>query len=60
MRWVTVREMAENIRIHPRTILRWVKNGEVCAHRIGKKWYILVREVHGVYFPVAEDDKRDK
>ena len=58
-KWVTIRELSRNHGVHPETVRRWLRMGLFHAQRIGKVWLILVREVHGVYFP-AEPQEGDR
>ena len=35
-----VEEVAEYLRIHPNTILQWIKAGRLKAHKVGREWRI--------------------
>ena len=37
---LTVKEVAEFVRVHPKTIRRWIANGDLPATRIGRDWRI--------------------
>jgi excisionase family DNA binding protein len=37
-RWLTVREVAELLRAHPKTIFAWVSSGKLPAARIGNRF----------------------
>jgi len=36
--FITVEELAESLKVHPRTILRFIKQKELTAVRIGRQW----------------------
>ena len=36
MQFLTKDEVAKYLRVHPRTIERWLKSGELTGHKLGK------------------------
>lgn len=49
MKFLTKDEVAEYLRVHPRTIERWLKSGLLKGHKLGKgrtsRWRIPDKEV---------------
>lgn len=49
MQFLTKDEVAKYLRVHPRTIERWLKSGELVGHKLGKGktslWRIPEHEV---------------
>ena len=37
---LTVKEVAEFVRAHPKTVRRWIANGDLPATRIGRDWRV--------------------
>ena len=44
-RYLTANEVAERLRVHPKTVLGWIRNGELKAVRVGKSWQLLEPDV---------------
>lgn len=36
----TVKELAEKIKVHPKTVLAYIRSGEMKAFKVGKDWRI--------------------
>lgn len=36
--WLTTRQMAERLQVHPGTLVRWARHGVVSAMRLGNRW----------------------
>ena len=36
--WLTTRQMAERLQVHPGTLVRWARHGVVRAIRLGNRW----------------------
>jgi excisionase family DNA binding protein len=36
MRFFTIAEVAEHLKVVPRTVRRWIKSGDLVAHRRGR------------------------
>ncbi|OIN98937.1 MAG: hypothetical protein AUJ49_12090 [Desulfovibrionaceae bacterium CG1_02_65_16] len=45
-RLLTIREVADILRIHPRTAYRLVKDGHVAAIRVGTQWRVTEEALH--------------
>lgn len=39
-KYYTVEQISEMLKIHPKTIQRYIREGKLCAHKIGKSWRI--------------------
>ncbi len=39
-RLLTIREVAEYLRVDPKTVRRLIEDGELAAHKIGRQWRI--------------------
>ena len=39
-RLLTIREVAEYLRVDPKTVRRLIEDGEMAAHKIGRQWRI--------------------
>ena len=50
--WLTASEAAQHLRVKPRTILKWAKDGKIPGHRLsGSKrvtWRFLKSELDGM------------
>ena len=44
-KWVGIKEIAEHLGISIVTIYRWVENGKIPCHKIGKLWKFKPSEV---------------
>lgn len=44
MRYMTAKQVAERYGVHYRTLLRWVKEGDIKAIRFGKSYLITETE----------------
>ena len=42
--WMTVKEIADTIRVHPSTVREWIRSGRLKAAKFGKKDYRIKRE----------------
>lgn len=40
----SAKELAEIVEVDPQTVRRWIRDGEVKAHKIGRKWFITEEE----------------
>jgi excisionase family DNA binding protein len=43
--YLTVPEVAERLKVHPKTVLLWIRRGELKAVRVGKSWRLLEPDV---------------
>ena len=43
--YLTVPEVAERLKVHPKTVLGWIRSGELKAVRVGKSWRLLEPDV---------------
>ena len=48
-RMLTVKEVAERIRLHPRTISNMAQRGEIPAMKIARRWRFLSSVIDEVY-----------
>ena len=39
-RLLTIKEVAEYLRVDPKTVRRLIEDGELAAHKIGRQWRI--------------------
>ena len=39
-RLLTIAEVAERLRVNPKTVRRWIAGGELAAYRVGRQWRI--------------------
>ncbi len=39
-RLLTIKEVAEYLRLDPKTVRRRIKDGELAAHKVGRQWRI--------------------
>ncbi len=44
-RYYTVKEAAQILRVHPRTVRRWLKEGKLKGKKIGRIWLIPKTEI---------------
>jgi len=42
--WMTVKEVADILRVHPTTVREWIRSGSLKAARFGGKDYRIKRE----------------
>jgi len=42
---MTVREVAEYLSVHPRTVLRLIERGELKASKIASRWRVSMEDV---------------
>lgn len=45
MSWLTVEQIAAHLQISKETVYRWLDQGKVPAHRVGRQWRFQVAEV---------------
>lgn len=43
--YLTANEVAERLKMHPKTVLAWIRSGELKAVRVGKSWRLLEADV---------------
>jgi excisionase family DNA binding protein len=43
--YLTVPEVAKRLKVHQKTVLGWIRNGELKAVRVGKSWRLLEPDV---------------
>ena len=43
--WLTVGEIAKHLRVASITIYRWLEQGRIPAHRVGRQWRFQMAEV---------------
>jgi excisionase family DNA binding protein len=43
--YLTVPEVAKRLKVHPKTVLGWIRSGELKAVRVGKSWRLLEADV---------------
>jgi excisionase family DNA binding protein len=44
-KWLSVEEIADHLGISRETVYRWLENGKIPSHRIGKLWRFKTSEV---------------
>src|SRR5258705_2793741 len=44
----TVEQFAERLKLHPKTVLRFIKDGRLRAVKVGKSWRILRTEMEAM------------
>lgn len=44
-RWVSSKEVSEHLGINKDTLQRWIKNGTVPCHRVGRLWKFRISEI---------------
>jgi len=44
-KWLSVEDIADHLGISKETVYRWLKEGSIPAHRIGKLWKFRTSEV---------------
>lgn len=44
-RWVSSKEVAEYLGINKDTLQRWVTNGKIPGHRVGRLWKFKISEI---------------
>ena len=54
---MTVDEISEKLKMHPKTIRRYIRDGQIKGRKIGKSWYIAYEEY--LRF-TGEEDQRKK
>jgi len=54
---MTVDEISEKLKMHPKTIQRYIRDGRIKARKIGKSWYISYEDY--LRF-TGEEDRREK
>ncbi|HOO33118.1 MAG TPA: helix-turn-helix domain-containing protein [Thermotogota bacterium] len=55
--YMTVDEISEKLKMHPKTIQRYIRDGRIKARKIGKSWYISYEDY--LRF-TGEEDRREK
>jgi excisionase family DNA binding protein len=40
-RLVTIKAAAQQLCVSTKSIRRWIKRGDLCAHRVGRQWRIF-------------------
>jgi excisionase family DNA binding protein len=53
--YMTVDEISEKLKMHPKTIRRYIRDGKIKGRKIGKSWYISYEEY--LKFTGEEDKK---
>ena len=48
---LTLKETARLLRVHPRTVWRWCRNGRVVAVKIGHEWRIRKSDLRALVTP---------
>lgn len=51
---LTLRELAQMLRVNERTILRMLKNGQIQGAKIGGQWRFNSSQIDGLFFPGAQ------
>lgn len=55
MEWLTAAEAAKHLKVKPRTLLQWVRDGKVPAHKLSgtqrRVWRFLKSELDGMLIP---------
>ena len=44
-RLLTIRDIADRLRMSQKTVRRWIKNEELAAYRLGRQWRISERDL---------------
>ncbi len=57
--WVTVAQIAERLQVHPETVRRWLRDGQLVGRNFGGKSGYRVRESDLAAF-LAEDPAQGK
>jgi excisionase family DNA binding protein len=59
MEWLTAREAAQHLKIKPRTLVAWARQGKVPAHRLSGVqrcvWRFLRTELDAILCPSSAD-----
>ena len=42
---LTIEDVAHHCRVSQRTIRRWIERGELVAHRLGRQWRIVRKDL---------------
>ena len=45
---MTLDEVAQFLKIHKNTLRRWIREGRIQGHKIGRKWTFLKSEIIGL------------
>lgn len=56
--WLTAQEVATRLRISPKTIYRWVAEGKVPAHRLGRTIRFRSTDIDNALQDVQHGDER--
>jgi excisionase family DNA binding protein len=64
MEWMTLNEAAAYLKIKPRTLAQWVREGKVPGHRLSGTqrvvWRFLQSELDAMLTSATEDDGRGR
>lgn len=58
--WLTVKEIAEHLKVSKESIYGWVKNGSIPAHKVGKFWRFKASEVDKWVVSKSKKEKSKK
>ncbi|MGW8911291.1 helix-turn-helix domain-containing protein, partial [Brucella cytisi] len=58
--YMTVAEVAEELRVTPMTVYRWIADGEIPALKLGRRTYRIFREDYLAYRDQRHQDAHDR
>ena len=58
--WITVKEVADTLRVHPTTVREWIRSGRLKAARFGGKDYRIKREDYEKFIQEHYHDNEKK
>ena len=44
-RLLTIKEVAEHLRVDPKTVRRWISDGQLAAYKLQREWRISDRDL---------------
>lgn len=60
MKFFTLEEVAKELRVNPRTIMRWLKNGQLKGYKLGNSKTSLLRIPKAEVYKFLEKHKINK
>lgn len=55
---LTVEQFAERLKLHPKTVLRFIREGRLRAVKVGRSWRILRSDLEAFGIPMASQTPR--
>ena len=56
---LTLKELANYLRVHERTVLRMLKAGQIKGTKIGGQWRFNGSQIDGLFFPEGTEGKME-